>query len=103
MEERQVPADESEAATMLWNIFTGIYVDELTNNRHMSVKVLEHDYGGPATLAKYKAYIEFPYQVSTMKFYENIAHGVVILVPTARFQEALMEGEVRVDSSTIII
>ncbi len=99
MEERQIPADESEAATILSNGFTGIYVDELTNNRHMSVKVLEHDYGGPATLAKYKAYIEFPYQVSTMKFYENIAHGVVILVPTARFLQALMEGQVRKISS----
>jgi hypothetical protein len=41
-------------------------------------------YGGPKTLTKYRAFIDVPYQFSTMKLYENLAHGVVMLIPTAR-------------------
>jgi hypothetical protein len=46
-------------------------------------KLSDH-YGGPKALAKYRAFIEIPYQTSTMKLYENLAHGVVMLVPTVR-------------------
>lgn len=35
-------------------------------------KIERSHYGGPRTLAKYKAVIEFPYQVSTMKIYETL-------------------------------
>ncbi|KAJ3212293.1 hypothetical protein HDU82_002663 [Entophlyctis luteolus] len=50
-------------------------------------------YGGPKTLAKYRAFIEFPYQVSTMKLYENIAEGVVTFVPTHRFFLEIVKNE----------
>ncbi|KAJ3130938.1 hypothetical protein HK100_007137 [Physocladia obscura] len=51
----------------------------------MPVKVLPKKYGGPKGLLKYKGFIEFPYQVSVMKFYENVAHGVPQIIPTPRF------------------
>ncbi|KAJ3108033.1 hypothetical protein HK100_003489 [Physocladia obscura] len=50
-------------------------------------------YGGPKTLAKYKAFIEFPYQVSTMKLYENLAAGVVMLFPSKEFFKELIEKD----------
>ncbi|KAJ3027071.1 UNVERIFIED_CONTAM: hypothetical protein HDU68_004554 [Siphonaria sp. JEL0065] len=50
-------------------------------------------YGGPKTLAKYKAFIEFPYQVSTMKLYENLAAGVVMLFPSKDFFRELVEKD----------
>ncbi|KAJ3076734.1 hypothetical protein HDU98_000614 [Podochytrium sp. JEL0797] len=56
-------------------------------------RVVGH-YGGPKTLQKYKAYIEFPYQVSTMKLYENLAAGVVMLIPSAEFFQELVEKRI---------
>ncbi|KAJ3128742.1 hypothetical protein HK100_009013 [Physocladia obscura] len=50
-----------------------------------------HGYGGPKTLVKYKAFIEFPYQVSTMKLYENLAAGVVMLFPSKEFFKQLIQ------------
>ncbi|KAJ3247648.1 hypothetical protein HDU77_008521 [Chytriomyces hyalinus] len=46
-------------------------------------------YGGPHTLKQYRAYIEFPYQVSTMKLHENLAAGVVMLIPSHSFFKEL--------------
>ncbi|TPX73923.1 hypothetical protein CcCBS67573_g04807 [Chytriomyces confervae] len=51
----------------------------------MPVATLPKKYGGPTELLRYKGFIEFPYQVSVMKFYENIANGVPQLLPTPRF------------------
>ncbi|KAJ3217136.1 hypothetical protein HK099_005592 [Clydaea vesicula] len=42
-------------------------------------------YGGPTVLSKFKVFVDLPYQTSTMKMYENMAHGVVTMVPTPRF------------------
>ncbi|KAI8832420.1 mannosyltransferase putative-domain-containing protein [Chytriomyces cf. hyalinus JEL632] len=53
-------------------------------------KVLPKHYGGPKTLAKYRAYMELPYQVSTMKLYENLAAGVVMLFPSKAFMTELV-------------
>jgi hypothetical protein len=39
-------------------------------------------YGGPAGLAKFKAFVHLPYQVSVMSLYENLAAGIVYLVPS---------------------
>ncbi|KAI9350219.1 hypothetical protein BDR26DRAFT_579796 [Obelidium mucronatum] len=47
-------------------------------------------YGGPKGLLQFKAFIDIPYQYSVMKFYENIAAGVIQIVPTPRFLEELM-------------
>ncbi|KAI8614657.1 hypothetical protein BC830DRAFT_1229576 [Chytriomyces sp. MP71] len=49
-------------------------------------------YGGPKTAAKYRAFVEFPYQASTMKLYEHIAAGVVMLVPSPRFYFELQKA-----------
>ncbi|KAJ3242001.1 hypothetical protein HDU81_008873 [Chytriomyces hyalinus] len=51
----------------------------------MPIVRLPKKYGGPTELLRYKGFIEFPYQVSVMKFYENIANGVPQLLPTPRF------------------
>ena len=67
--------------------------DLLTKKLNMSGIVdVGGGYGGPKTLSKYKAYIEFPYQVSTMKLYENIAHGVVSLIPSYSFFKDIVEN-----------
>lgn len=50
------------------------------------------EYGGPLTLAQHTAVIEFPYQVSTMALYENLAHGVTYFLPSATFLPRLSEG-----------
>jgi len=47
------------------------------------------EYGGPKTLAKYKAVIIVPYQVSVMKFYENLAAGVLMYLPSPSFMHTL--------------
>ncbi|KAJ3128741.1 hypothetical protein HK100_009012 [Physocladia obscura] len=54
-------------------------------------KNIDGGYGGPKTLVKYKAFIEFPYQVSTMKLYENLAAGVVMLFPSKEFFKQLIQ------------
>ncbi|KAJ3291640.1 hypothetical protein HDU79_002151, partial [Rhizoclosmatium sp. JEL0117] len=51
---------------------------------------LKKKYGGPEVLLHYKAFLDFPYQVSVMKFYENIAHGVPQVLPTPRFLKAII-------------
>ncbi|KAJ1543099.1 hypothetical protein HK405_009508, partial [Cladochytrium tenue] len=43
------------------------------------IKSVEYHYGGPYTLARYKAYVESPYQVATMKLFENLSAGVVMM------------------------
>ncbi|KAJ3312526.1 hypothetical protein HDU76_002859 [Blyttiomyces sp. JEL0837] len=49
-------------------------------------------YGGSEALKRYKFYIELKYQVSTMKMYENIANGVVIVAPSPRFFKEVVES-----------
>lgn len=53
---------------------------------------LPKHYGGPAALRQYRAVLMIPYQASTMKMYENIAHGVVMLVPSPRLLGFLISG-----------
>ncbi|KAJ3237479.1 hypothetical protein HDU81_009423 [Chytriomyces hyalinus] len=57
------------------------------------LQILDRNYGGPLTLVKYRAYVEMPYQVSTMKLYENLAAGVVTFIPSAKFLEELIFKE----------
>ncbi|KAJ3060723.1 hypothetical protein HDU98_003342 [Podochytrium sp. JEL0797] len=49
-------------------------------------------YGGPEGLLRFKAFIDFPYQYSVMKFYENIAAGVPQFVPTPRLLKEVLES-----------
>jgi hypothetical protein len=62
---------------------------DLMDQNHVDFKFIPMFYGGPRTLAKYRAFIDIPYQYSTMKLYENLAHGVVMLIPTIRFCKEL--------------
>lgn len=68
----------------------------------IAFKELGHSYGGPNALSQFRAFISIPYQTSvclltannycsqTMKMYENIAAGCVMLVPTPRYLRVLM-------------
>lgn len=61
-------------------------------------KRLERNYGGPSVLAQYRALIDFPYQPSTMSTYENLAFGVVILVPSYRFLQTFTNVNLRINA-----
>ncbi|KAJ3263635.1 hypothetical protein HDU77_010282 [Chytriomyces hyalinus] len=50
-----------------------------------------HKYGGPKNLLRFKAFIDMPYEYSTMKLYENIAFGIPMIIPTPRFLEELYD------------
>ncbi|KAJ3346263.1 hypothetical protein HDU83_003261 [Entophlyctis luteolus] len=64
-------------------------VDDLIEYFCMPIEMLPKKYGGPIALLEYKAFVLFPYQVSIMKFYENIAHGVPQVIPTPGFLRLL--------------
>ncbi|KAJ3408655.1 hypothetical protein HDU80_005004 [Chytriomyces hyalinus] len=51
-----------------------------------------HKYGGPKNLLAFKGFIDIPYQYSVMKFYENIAYGVPMFVPTPRLFEYMLQS-----------
>lgn len=58
-------------------------VAEKTNHK---CKVVPKHYGGPKTLSKYRSIVvHLPYQVSIMKMWENLAYGVLMLVPSPDF------------------
>ncbi|QLQ82235.1 hypothetical protein HG537_0G04900 [Torulaspora globosa] len=49
-------------------------------------KVLPTHYGGPKTLSKYESIVvHLPYQVSVMKMWENLAYGVLMIIPSPDF------------------
>ncbi|KAJ3329395.1 hypothetical protein HDU76_008000 [Blyttiomyces sp. JEL0837] len=50
-------------------------------------------YGGPQGLKRYKGFLEIPYQVSTMKFYENIAAGIIQLFPSSTYFMTLLKND----------
>ncbi|KAJ3223399.1 hypothetical protein HDU81_009209 [Chytriomyces hyalinus] len=72
------------------NVFKLLATHQIPN---LTIFPKEHaHYGGPQGLMGYKAYLEFPYQVSTMKLYENLAGGVVMLIPTPQFLEHIWKS-----------
>ncbi|KAI8610258.1 hypothetical protein BC830DRAFT_1146604 [Chytriomyces sp. MP71] len=68
-------------------------VGEVLDYHCLPIATLPKEYGGPAALLKFKAFLDFPYQVSVMKFYENVAHGVPQLLPTPRLLRALIKSK----------
>ena len=73
------------------------YLNEilLTNltNMNISFVTLNHgSYGGALGLAQYRCVIQFPYQVSVMAMYENLAAGVVLLVPSLSFYRSIAQA-----------
>ena len=67
---------------------TRAYTDIL-KAAQIDVHILKKHYGGPKALSLTKAFIDIPYQASTMKTYENIAQGVITLVPSPRYLQEL--------------
>ncbi|KAJ3307489.1 hypothetical protein HDU76_004634 [Blyttiomyces sp. JEL0837] len=65
-------------------------VQPLLKLHNIPFQEVGNPYGGPEGLKGYKAVVEFPYQSSTMKLYENVATGVVTLAPSAEFFEELV-------------
>ncbi|KAI8617185.1 hypothetical protein BC830DRAFT_1114814 [Chytriomyces sp. MP71] len=65
----------------------------LVDAHKIPVTRLPKHYGGPPVLLQYKAYLEFPYQVSIMKFYENLAAGVPQVIPTPRLLFSLVKAK----------
>ncbi|KAI8612299.1 hypothetical protein BC830DRAFT_1137330 [Chytriomyces sp. MP71] len=61
------------------------------HNIPLIVFPFNHKYGGPNNLLLFKGFIDVPYQYSVMKFYENIAYGVPMFVPTPRFYDFLVK------------
>lgn len=46
-------------------------------------------YGGARGLAQYRCAVHMPYQVSVMAMYENLAAGVVLMVPSQKFYSSM--------------
>ncbi len=63
--------------------------DQKVKDAGIQIKEYDHYYGGPTKLAQYKAFITLPYQVSTMKMYENLAAGVVTFVPSPAYLKSI--------------
>ncbi|KAI9344668.1 hypothetical protein BDR26DRAFT_184269 [Obelidium mucronatum] len=83
--------NESQYAVTNARNWTRVYSEMM----HHGIPVLAKKYyGGPKTLAQHIAYIDFPYQVSTMKLYENLREGIFLLVPSRKFFRQLVEANV---------
>ncbi|KAJ3083218.1 hypothetical protein HDU99_000299 [Rhizoclosmatium hyalinum] len=91
LDAKEIP--ESDAKLALCREEEDSAVFQIMKQLSIPFKHMKGGYGGPKTLAKYKAFIEVPYQVSTMKLYENLAAGVVMLFPSKDFFQELIEKE----------
>ncbi|KAJ3401310.1 hypothetical protein HDU80_006130 [Chytriomyces hyalinus] len=86
------PVAKKDAALALYKPHeTGMDALAAIQKLEIPFKRVEHDYGGPKTAALHAAFIEIPYQVSVMKLYENLANGVVMLVPSKAFFKELVD------------
>ncbi|KAJ3057401.1 hypothetical protein HK097_007580 [Rhizophlyctis rosea] len=61
------------------------YLQNKLKELDIPFRAFEGSYGGPQTLATYKAVIQLPYQVSVMSLPENLRHGTAYLLPTPSF------------------
>ncbi|KAJ3224949.1 hypothetical protein HDU81_008242 [Chytriomyces hyalinus] len=82
-------AQESLCTIKNTEITTRPLVGDLMDYYCMPIVQLSKKYGGPVGLLKFKGFVHFPYQVSVMKFYENVAMGVPQVIPTARLLRAV--------------
>ena len=84
--------------------FDGTILPEVIKQFDMLKHLLRLDYyyGGPHRLASYKCFVHVPYQASVMKMSENIAAGVVSLIPSEAFYESLAKEHNIIDVVPII-
>jgi len=85
-----VPKPSDSDLPVIFNYENVAMFSKVMENVGIPFKLLPKKYGGPSALANYKALITIPYQASTMKMYENIAHGVTMLVPSPRLLSILI-------------
>jgi hypothetical protein len=89
-EAEPIPEEERSLPVMYGHDFIK-YFNELVKDAGIKIKEYGYHYGGPTTLAQYKAFITIPYQVSTMKMYQNLAAGVVTYVPSPGYLKTIAE------------
>ena len=53
-------------------------------------KIESEKYGGPLTLRQHKIFVYFPYQLSTMKVFENANNKVLMAIPSPKFFKELI-------------
>ncbi len=82
--------DRQFAAVRTEGFNFGLY--DILLEKNIPMLPIKRKYGGPSVLGQYKAYIELPYQVSTMKMYENLANGVVTIIPSARLYKEYVKS-----------
>ncbi|KAI8608892.1 hypothetical protein BC830DRAFT_1174031 [Chytriomyces sp. MP71] len=58
----------------------------------IEVAVFGRNYGGPTSVSQFRVFIDFPYQASTMKMYENLLYGVVTFAPSKRLYVEELQG-----------
>jgi hypothetical protein len=62
-----------------------ILLGNMTDMNITFTKLDHGQYGGAHGLASYRCVVQFPYQVSVMAMYENLAAGVALIVPSKTF------------------
>jgi hypothetical protein len=82
------------------DLFYSHRVVQLFNESNIDFHIIPYYYGGAKALAQYKAVIDIPYQFSTMKFYENLSHGVLTLIPTIKLWKQLIQVHLNLFSTT---
>jgi len=95
IEDQKIPMDDINRPCLIINRVSqdGDLMSKLVKEKSgVECKVLGTKYGGPKTLAKYKSIVvHLPYQVATMKMWENIAYGTLMAIPSPEFMTQLCE------------
>ncbi|KAJ3408473.1 hypothetical protein CcCBS67573_g04859 [Chytriomyces confervae] len=88
---QELPKSVTQMPAMFNHYDESRFIAWLKRNK-VEVAVFGRNYGGPTSLSQFRAFIDFPYQASTMKMYENLLYGVVTLVPSKRLYVQELEG-----------
>lgn len=87
--EQDVPIEEQNPDCLILGVMDqeqNLLKRLVEGNTTHTCKSLNQSYGGPKTLVKYNSIVlHLPYQVSTMKMWENAKEGIITAIPTPRF------------------
>ncbi|KAJ3039034.1 hypothetical protein HDV00_012659 [Rhizophlyctis rosea] len=92
-----VPLGDDQTVAITQKSHTDDLMPKILSSLNITHRILGSRYGGPKTLATYKAYIHYPYQVSVMSFHENLRQGVAYLLPSAKFFASLCRADENFD------